>query len=37
MLTRLAGAAGMAPVLLLSGCGAPSKHEIIKKAESAGG
>ncbi len=35
MVTRLAGAAGVALVLLLSGCGEPSKHEIIKKAESA--
>ncbi len=35
MLTRLAGAAGVDLVLLLSGDGEPSKHEIIKKAESA--
>jgi hypothetical protein len=35
MLARLMGAAGMALLLLLSGCGDPSKHEIVKKAEGA--
>jgi len=32
MVARLMGAAGAALLLLLSGCGDPSKHEIIKKA-----
>ncbi len=35
MLTRLAGAAGVPPVLLFSGFGEPSKHEIVEKVECA--
>lgn len=33
MLARLVAVAGVTLLLLLSGCGDPSKHEFIKKAE----